>query len=143
VLVASLDWHDAPSARPAVADLDAWSLRKIGLEVTDLAVRAAARDAAVAVVLMPCKKALAPDVPDPYGRLAADLGDARVPVLASAEAIAATRAGRDPHALFFRDDPHLNPDGNRALARAVVDFVERAALVATPSPVMAIRAPTG
>lgn len=143
LLVASLDWHDAPSARPAVADLDAWSYRKMRVELTDLARRAAARDTAVAVVLMPCKKTFASTALDLYGPLAADLAAARVPVLASAAAIERFEKRRELRALFFRDDPHLNPEGNRALAHAVADFVESAGLVATPSPVMAVRAPTG
>ena len=143
VLVASLDWYDAPSARPVVPDLDAWSFRKIRLEVADLARRAAARDTAVAVVLMPCKKSLAPGARDPYGPLVADLSAARVPVLASGAALAGVEQDHDLRALFFRDDPHLNPDGNRALAHAVADFVESAGLVVMPSQVMAIRAPSG
>jgi lysophospholipase L1-like esterase len=141
LLVASIDWHDAPSVRPPVADLEAWSFRKMRLELTDLARRAAARRAALAVVLMPCKKALAAAAPDPYGTLAHDLHAAGVPVLASASALAAT--GADLHALFFRADPHLNRAGNAALARVVADFVEAHGLAAAPPRVMAIRAPTG
>lgn len=49
----------------------------------------------------------------------------------------------DLRTLFFHDDPHLNPDGDRALARVVADFVEAADLVAAPPRVMAIRAPNG
>jgi lysophospholipase L1-like esterase len=149
LLVSSLEWHDAPDARPPVADLDAWSRGKIRLEIADLARRAAARAATLAVVLMPCKKALVAAVdpcsalarPDPYGPLAHDLAAAGVPVVASAAAIAASHA--DLRTLFFRDDPHLNSDGDRALARVVADFVEAAGLVAAPPRVMAIRAPNG
>lgn len=140
VLVSSIEWHDAPSARPAVADLDAWSYEKIRLEVTDLRRRGAERGAAVAVVLMPCKKALAATAPDPYGTLARDLGAAGVPVLASARVLAAP--GRDLTPLFFRDDPHLNADGNRALARVVADFLEEQGLVAARPGVVAARADT-
>ncbi len=143
LLVASLEWHDAPDARPTVADLDAWSQRKIRLEVADLARRAAAHDAAIAVVLMPCKQALAAGAPDPYGSLAREIAVAGVPVLASAAAIAGADAARDLRTLFFRDDPHLTADGNRALARAVADFVDATGLVAVPPRLMAIHAPNG
>lgn len=141
LLVASIEWHDAPSARPSVADLDAWSRRKMRLELVDLARRATDRDASVAVVLMPCKKALAPDAPDPYGSLARELAGAGVPVLAAQAALARTTT--DLRALFFRDDPHLNAAGNRALAAVVADFVDAAGLVAPAPPVMAVRAPNG
>lgn len=40
-------------------------------------------------------------------------------------------------------EPHLDRDGNAALARVVADFVERHGLAATPLRMMAIRAPTG
>ncbi len=140
LLVASIEWHDAPAARPAVADLDAWSYRKIRLAVGDLARRARARDAAVAVVLMPCKKALVAATPDPYGPLARDLAADGVPVLASSAAIA-ERTDAGLHALFFRDDPHLNRDGYRQLARAVADFLDAERLVAAAPRVMAIGAP--
>ncbi|MCC6766711.1 MAG: hypothetical protein IT293_18790 [Deltaproteobacteria bacterium] len=140
LLVASIEWHDAPSARPAVADLDAWSYRKMRLELADLARRAAAERAALAVVLMPCKKALAAAAPDPYGPLAPALAEAGIPMLAAADAM--LRAVGDLRPLFFRDDPHLAPAGNRALAAAVADFVEARGLL-DPPPVMAVRAPNG
>ena len=76
---------------------------------------------ALAVVLMPCKKALAPAAPDPYGPLAHDLAAAGVPVLESMRVLRRERADLAP--LFFRDDPHLNVAGNRALAAAVATFV--------------------
>jgi lysophospholipase L1-like esterase len=136
LLVSSLEWHDAPSARPPVADLDAWSYAKIRLEVLDMAPRVPG----LAVVLMPCKKALAGGS-DPYGPLAGDLAAAGVPVLASTSAIAT--AAVDLATLFFRADPHLNPGGNRALAAAVAAFVESQQLLAKPPRVMAVRAPNG
>jgi lysophospholipase L1-like esterase len=71
---------------------------------------------------MPCKQALSPDASDPYGPLARELGAAGVPVLASAAALRADGAALAP--LFFRDDPHLNAAGNRALALAVAAFLE-------------------
>lgn len=135
LLVASFDWHDAPSARPAVADLDAWSFAKIRLAVQDLARRVPA----LAVVLMPCKQALGGDAP--YGSLGADLGAAGVPVLAARAAFGDGVAARTA---FFRDDPHLNARGNRVLATAVADFLESERLLARPvPPVMAIRDPNG
>lgn len=135
VLVASFDWHDAPSARPAVANLDAWSFTKIRLEVGDLA----AHVPGLAVVLMPCKKALT-DGPDPYGTLARDLRASGVPVLDAMGALRAATA--TPATLFFRVDPHLNADGNRALAEAVAAFVEEAGLLSPPTAVVAVSAPT-
>ncbi|MEO6029284.1 MAG: GDSL-type esterase/lipase family protein [Candidatus Binatia bacterium] len=140
VLVSSIEWHDAPTARPAVADLDAWSYEKMRLEVTDLQRRGAEVGAAVAVVLMPCKKALATAASDPYGPLARDFRAAGVPVLTSARAL--QERERDLAALFFRDDPHLNADGNRALARVVADFLEEQGLVAARPGVVAARADT-
>ncbi len=140
LLVASIEWHDAPGARPAVADLDAWSYRKMRLELVDLARRAAAEHAALAVVLMPCKRALAGAAPDSYGPLAPALAEAGIPVLAAADAM--RRATGDLQPLFFRDDPHLNQTGNRALAAAVAAFVEARGLL-DPQPLMAVRAPNG
>ncbi len=134
LLVASLEWHDAPSARPAVPDLDAWSFGKIRLAVLDLAERVPA----LAVVLMPCKQALGGA--DPYGPLAADFAAAGVPVLAARAAFGDGDAAR---AAFFRDDPHLNAAGNRVLAAAVADFLERGRLLAPAPRVMAVRAPNG
>lgn len=122
LLVASIEWHDAPSARPAVADLDAWSFRKMRLELDDLARRVSAREAALVVVLMPCKKALAADAPDPYGPLATELAADGITVLAAGPALA-ERVG-DLRPLFFRDDPHLDVAGNRALATIVAEHVE-------------------
>lgn len=121
VLVASLDWHDASNAYPPVADLDAWSQEKIRLEVVDMQRRGAAAGARVAVVLMPCKQALAVDAPDPYGSLASDLRAAGLPVLDSASELA--RVPGDARALFFREDSHLNPTGTRALGLVVAAFV--------------------
>jgi lysophospholipase L1-like esterase len=134
-LVASFDWHDAPSARPAVTDLDAWSFTKIRLEVGDLA----AQVPGLAVILMPCKKALAGG-PDPYGTLARDLRATGVPVLDAMRALRDATA--TPAALFFRADPHLNAAGNRALAETVAAFVEEAGLLAPPAAVVAVSAPT-
>jgi hypothetical protein len=136
VLVSAFDWHDAPSARPPVADLEAWSYTKIRLEVIDLA----ARVPALAVVLMPCKKALA-DGRDPYGPLAHDLAAAGVPVLASTAGIRRVAAALPP--LFFRDDPHLNTAGNRALAAVVAAWLVAERLLPPPPAVMAVRAPNG
>jgi hypothetical protein len=122
LLVASFDWHDPPPARPAVADLDAWSYEKMRLEVIDLRARAAAAGARLAVVLMPCKKTLAAGAPDPYGPLAASFGAAEVPVLDSI--VPLRRAVPDVETLFFRADPHLNRDGYRELARVVAAFLD-------------------
>ena len=135
LLVASFEWHDAPSARPAVADLDAWSFTKIRLEVADLA----AHVPSLAVILMPCKKALAGGA-DPYGSLAHDLRAVGVPVLDAMRALRAVTP--PPAALFFRADPHLNVDGNRALAEAAAAFVEESGLLAQPAAVVAVSAPT-
>lgn len=135
VLVASFDWHDAPSVRPAVADLDAWSFAKMRLAIGDLATRVPA----IATVLMPCKKALAGG-PDPYGTLAHDLRAAGVPVMDGMRAF--HDAVPDPAALFFHDDPHLNAEGNRVLASTVAAFVEEVALLAPPAAVVAVSAPT-
>jgi lysophospholipase L1-like esterase len=140
VLVSSIEWHDAPSTRPAVADLDAWSFEKIRLEVGDLQRRGRALGAATAVVLMPCKNALAATAADPYGPLAHELGALGVPVLRAAQAL--RERGRDLAPLYFRDDPHLNADGNRALARVVADFLETRGLVAAQPGVVAARAAT-
>jgi hypothetical protein len=128
LLVATFDWHDPTPARPAVADLDAWSYEKMRLEITELAMRAGARDTRLAVVLMPCKKMLDPGAPDPYGPLAANLAAAGVPVLTSMPALRATAP--DVAALFFRADPHLNARGDRELAGAIADFVEERGLLA-------------
>jgi lysophospholipase L1-like esterase len=127
LLVASLEWHDAPSRRPPVADLDTWSYEKIRLEIGDLRRRSGELGARVAVVLMPCKQARTPNAPDPYGPLAGDLAAAGVPVLASAPAL--RRDHPDLAPLFFRDDPHLDADGNRELARVVAEFVEERGLI--------------
>jgi lysophospholipase L1-like esterase len=138
VLVSSIEWHDTPSARPAVADLDAWSYAKIRLEVDDLRRRGRVLGVATAVVLMPCKKALAPGAADPYGPLARDLAALGVPVLPAAAALREHGDALAP--LFFHDDPHLNADGNRALARVVADFLETRGLVAAQPGVVAVRA---
>jgi hypothetical protein len=128
LLVASFEWHDAAPARPHVPDLEAWSFEKMRLEVGDMRRHAAAFPAEVAVVLMPCKKALAPSTgTDPYGTLAADLGAATVPVLDSRVAMRGAVGDLGP--LFFHADPHLNADGTRALAAAVAGFIEREALL--------------
>ena len=138
-LVSAIEWHDAPAARPAVADLDAWSYEKMRLEVIDLQRRRAEVGATVAVVLMPCKKALAALAPDPYGPLVREFHAAGVPVLPSARAL--QEGGRDLAPLFFHDDPHLNADGNRALAWVVADFLEEQLVAARPG-VVAARAAT-
>ncbi len=121
-LVASFDWHDGAPERPAVADLDAWSRAKIRLEVRDLEARGTATHTAIAAVLMPCKKTLAGEVPDPYGDLASDLSGAGVPVIDAAPAM--RRIHGDLAALFFRDDPHLNAGGYEALAEVVASVIE-------------------
>ena len=138
LLVASIAWHDAPSALPPVADLDGWSFAKIRLEALDLA----ARVPGLAVILMPCKKAIGGA--DPYGPLAAEFAAADVPVLA---ALPALEEAGDPRTYFFRDDPHLNADGNRVLATIVADFLDARGLLdgaagprAPSPPVMAIHA---
>jgi lysophospholipase L1-like esterase len=138
LLVSSIEWHDAPATRPAVDDLDAWSYEKMRLEVADLQRRGAEIGTAVAVVLMPCKRALAATDADPYGPLAGDLRAAGVPVLPSTRAL--QERERDLVPLFFHDDPHLNVDGNRALARVVADFLEAQGLVAARPGVVAVRA---
>lgn len=129
LVVAAFDWHDSATTRPAVADLDAWSYEKMRLEVSDLWTRTAGVGARLAVVLMPCKKALDAAAPDPYGPLARDFGAAGVPVLESAPAL--RRASPDLTPLFFRADPHLNPRGNRELATAIAAFVEERSWLAT------------
>jgi hypothetical protein len=121
VLVASFDWHDGAGARPAVPDLDAWSREKIRLEMLALRARTAALSMQLGVVLMPCKKAVDPAAPNPYGTLGDDLDAEGVPVL---EATAGLRqAHGDLRPLFFRADPHLDVDGNRLLAEVVADFI--------------------
>lgn len=121
VVIASVEWQDGASARPAVADLSAWSRRKIVAEMRDVAARGAARSTRTAVVLMPCKKALADPDADGFGSLAADLAAAGIPVLDATPAIRRTHGDLAP--LFFRADVHLNAAGNRALATAVADYV--------------------
>jgi lysophospholipase L1-like esterase len=128
LLVAGFDWHDSAPARPTVADLDAWSYAKMRVELSDVQTRAAAIGTQFAVVLMPCKKALAVAAPDPYGPLARDLVVAGIPLLESATALRRSRA--DLTSLFFHADPHLNADGDRALAGAIAAFVEEHRLLA-------------
>ena len=128
LLVAAFDWHDSARERPAVADLDAWSYEKMRLEVIDMQTRAAAVGARLAVVLMPCKKTLGTGAPDPYGPLARDLTAAGVPLLESAPLL--RRAFPDLTPLFFRDDPHLNPRGDRELAHVIAAFLQERNLLA-------------
>jgi hypothetical protein len=128
LLVAAFEWHDAARERPAVADLDAWSYEKMRLEVTDMRTRAAAVGTRLAVVLMPCKKALGTDAPDPYGPLARDLSLAGVPLRESAPVL--RRTSPDLTALFFRDDPHLSSRGDRELAAVIAAFLEDRSLLA-------------
>jgi lysophospholipase L1-like esterase len=121
VAIASVDWQDAASARPAVADLDAWSRAKIVAEIRDLHARGIAGAMRTAAILMPCKKALAEHGADGFGSLAADLAAAGVPVLEATSAMQRVQA--DLTALFFREDVHLNVAGNRVLAEVIADFV--------------------
>jgi len=121
LLLTAVDWQEPERRQPAVPDLEAWSREKIRLQVRDMRARGAPAGMAVAVVIMPCKKVLLAGEADPYGPLGRDLAALDVPILDAGDALGL--AHPDLAALFFRDDPHLNPRGARALAETVAAFL--------------------
>jgi lysophospholipase L1-like esterase len=119
-----------PSRDPAVAR--EWQRTKIVLETSDLTERGRRDGFRVLAVLMPCKDDIDGESARLYADLPSRLEAAGVPTLDVSAALRAEMPGAA--ALFFADDIHLNPRGNRVLAERVADYLLGGLLDAAPVP---------
>ncbi len=122
LLLGSLRGRDPLGQRPhSSVPASTWAQEKIRLEVVDLFARGRRDGFAAAAVLTPCLERIGPSAADPYGSLATDLAAASVPTLDTLPAM--QRLVPDLTPLFFSDDRHLTPEGNRVLAKVVATFI--------------------
>ncbi|HZR81337.1 MAG TPA: GDSL-type esterase/lipase family protein [Candidatus Binatia bacterium] len=106
-----------PSRDPAA--LRRWQRDKIVLELATLAASGRRAGDDVVAVIVPCKEDLTGESKEIYGDLAERLTGAGV---ATVDASADLRAGRPALApLFYQEDIHLRPAGNRWLAERVAE----------------------